>query len=84
MTCHAERAVGPRVWRPFSCPDCPVSAGYFLQLDQAKPGPPISEHVHDTLLTEIRRAHASTVNAAVRREGEWWSLSYTHQLGFGV
>jgi transcriptional regulator with XRE-family HTH domain len=46
--------------------------------------PPISEHVHDTLLTEIRRAHASTVNAAVRREGEWRSLSYTHQLGFGA
>jgi hypothetical protein len=44
----------------------------------------ISEHVHDTLLTEIRRAYASTVNAAVRREGEWRSLSYTHQLGFGA
>jgi len=46
--------------------------------------PAISKHVHDTLLTEIRRAHASTVNAAVRREGEWRSLSYTHQLGFGA
>jgi hypothetical protein len=46
--------------------------------------PAASEHVHDTLLTEIRRAHASTVNAAVRREGEWRSLSYTHQLGFGA
>ena len=46
--------------------------------------PPISEHVHDTLLAEIHRAHASSVNAAVRREGEWRSLSYTHQLGFGA
>ena len=46
--------------------------------------PAISEHVYDTLLTEIRRAHASTVNAAVRREGEWRSLSYTHQLGHGA
>jgi transcriptional regulator with XRE-family HTH domain len=46
--------------------------------------PAIREHVHDTLLTEIRQTHASTVNAAVRREGEWRSLSYTHQLGFGA
>ena len=28
--------------------------------------------------------HASTVNAAVRREGEWRSLSYTHQFGHGA
>lgn len=46
--------------------------------------PVIREHTHDTLLTEIRRAHASTVNAAIRRDGEWRSLSYTHQLGFGA
>jgi transcriptional regulator with XRE-family HTH domain len=44
----------------------------------------ITEHVHDTLLAEIRRAYASSVNAAVRREGEWRSLSYTHQLGHGA
>jgi transcriptional regulator with XRE-family HTH domain len=44
----------------------------------------ISEHVHDTLLNEIERAHASSVNAAIRREGEWRSLSYTHQLGHGA
>jgi transcriptional regulator with XRE-family HTH domain/TorA maturation chaperone TorD len=44
----------------------------------------ISERVHDTLLAEIRRAHASTVNASVRREGEWRSLSYTYQLGHGA
>jgi transcriptional regulator with XRE-family HTH domain len=42
------------------------------------------EQVHDTLLEEIGRAHASSVNAAIRREGEWRSLSYTHQLGFGA
>jgi hypothetical protein len=35
-------------------------------------------------MAEIRTAHASTVNAAVRREGEWQSLSYSHQLGFGA
>jgi hypothetical protein len=41
-------------------------------------------HVHDTLINEIRSAHVSTLNAAVRREGEWYSLSYSHQLGFGA
>lgn len=42
------------------------------------------EHVHDTLLQEIGRAHPSSVNASARRGGEWQSLSYAHQLGFGA
>ncbi|MET9439402.1 helix-turn-helix transcriptional regulator [Streptomyces sp. NPDC006610] len=46
--------------------------------------PQTTGHIHDTLLEEIERVHASTVNAAVRREGEWRSLSYTHQLGHGM
>lgn len=41
-------------------------------------------HVHDDLLDEIASAHVSTVNAAVHREGEWRSLSYSHQLGHGA
>jgi transcriptional regulator with XRE-family HTH domain len=41
-------------------------------------------HVQDTLLTELERAHASSIHAAVRREGEWRSLSYSHQLGHGA
>jgi transcriptional regulator with XRE-family HTH domain len=41
-------------------------------------------HVHDMLLTEIRSVHAATVHAAVRREGEWLYLSYSHQLGAGA
>ncbi|GAA5211992.1 helix-turn-helix domain-containing protein [Streptomyces thinghirensis] len=45
---------------------------------------PINGHVHDTLLNEIERGHPSSVNAAIRREGEWRSLSYTHQLGYGA
>ena len=45
---------------------------------------PVGGHVHDTLLDEILGAYASSVNAAVRREGEWRSLSYTHQLGHGA
>lgn len=39
--------------------------------------------VHDTLLDEIGVVHASTVHAAARRSGEWRSLSYSHQLGYG-
>ncbi|MEU6364248.1 helix-turn-helix domain-containing protein [Streptomyces sp. NPDC046931] len=46
--------------------------------------PPTIGHIHDTLLHEIDHSHPSTVNAAVRREGEWRSLSYTHQLGHGA
>ncbi|MFD7734345.1 helix-turn-helix domain-containing protein [Kitasatospora phosalacinea] len=41
-------------------------------------------HVCDTLLGEIGRVHASTVNAAARRGGEWELLSYTYQLGYGA
>lgn len=46
--------------------------------------PTVASHVHDSLMHEIRAAHASTLNATVRREGEWYSLSYSHQLGFGA
>ncbi|HEY6878062.1 MAG TPA: hypothetical protein VI299_08575, partial [Polyangiales bacterium] len=42
-----------------------------------------AEHVHDTLLAIVGSAHPGTVHAAVRRDGEWQSLSYSHQLGFG-
>lgn len=44
----------------------------------------VPDHIHDTLMEEICRAHASTINATIRREGEWYSLSYSHQLGFGA
>lgn len=44
----------------------------------------IGGHVHDTLLDQIETAHASSVHAAIRREGEWRSLSYSHQLGHGA
>lgn len=61
------------------------AGGYLAIWIKQHPAPsPISAHVHDTLLEEIRRVHASSVNAAVRREGEWRSLSYTHQLGHGA
>jgi hypothetical protein len=45
---------------------------------------PLSGHIHDALLDEISHAHSSTVNATIRRNGEWRSLSYSHQLGHGA
>lgn len=44
----------------------------------------VPSHVQDSLLSEIQSAHAATVHAAIRREGEWHSLSYSHQLGHGA
>src|SRR5262249_7135441 len=41
-------------------------------------------HIYHSLLDELESAHASTVAAAVRREGEWQSFSYSHQLGHGA
>jgi hypothetical protein len=46
--------------------------------------PQVAGHVHDTLLQVIASVHPATVHAAVRREGEWESLSYSHQLGHGA
>lgn len=44
----------------------------------------VSGHVHEDLLEAIGRSHWSTVRAAVRREGEWPNLSYTHHLSYGA
>ena len=62
-----------------------AAASHLASWIQQHPTPkPISGHVHDPLLEEISEAHAGTVNATVRRDGEWRSLSYSHQLGHGA
>lgn len=53
-------------------------------LDNIRPLAPAAGHVHQDLLDAIGQAHWSTVRAAVRREGEWPNLSYTHHLGYGA
>lgn len=62
------------------------AAGQALRAWLAEHGQarPPRGHAHDMLVAEIRSAHAATVHAAVRREGEWLYLSYSHQLGTGA
>ena len=44
---------------------------------------PFSKHLHDSLLLTIRKAHANSLRASIRRQGEWDKLDYSHQLGSG-
>lgn len=46
--------------------------------------PELSTQIQESLLSQIRIAHPSTIKASVRREGEWINLSYEHHLGYGA
>ena len=39
--------------------------------------------LENSLLKAINDVHASSVRASVRRQGEWYKLDYSHQLGYG-
>jgi hypothetical protein len=51
---------------------------------QNKKVPTLPGHVQDSLISQIHIAHASTIHATIRREGEWPYLSYSHHLGYGA
>lgn len=41
-------------------------------------------NVQDSLIASIANAHASTIRATIRRQGEWPNLNYSHHLGYGA
>lgn len=62
------------------------SAAGMLQtwVTQNSTVPALNGHVQDSLMSQIHSSYASTVRAAIRREGEWPNLSYGHHLGYGA
>ena len=45
---------------------------------------PSSVPLERSLINAISEIYASSVQASVRRRGEWYKLDYSHQMGFGV
>lgn len=46
--------------------------------------PPVKQQLQASLISELVKAHASTIHAAVRRGGDWPNLNYSNELGHGA
>ena len=46
--------------------------------------PPVKQQLQASLMSELVKAHASTIHAAVRRGGDWPNLNYSNELGHGA
>ena len=44
----------------------------------------LATRLENNLIAAITRAHASSVRASVRRQGDWQNLNHSYQLGFGA
>lgn len=62
--------------------DASESLGTWASLNASVPL--VQAHVQESLLAQIQVAYAATVRAAIRREGEWTQLSYSHHIGYGA
>ena len=46
--------------------------------------PLVKQQLQASLMSELVKAHASTIHAAVRRGGDWPNLNYSNELGHGA
>lgn len=44
----------------------------------------LSTRLESSLIAAINRAYASSVRASVRRQGAWYNLNYSYQMGYGA
>lgn len=42
------------------------------------------KNVYESLLFAVKTAHPKTIYAAIIRDGDWYNLSYAHQLSYGA
>jgi transcriptional regulator with XRE-family HTH domain len=46
--------------------------------------PKLRKQIQETLIRDLKSAHASTIRATIRRQGEWPNLDFRNELGHGA